>query len=267
MIFRQPELINLNAQSLLEVGVIMYISKRRFLKNLSVLTIGQAFIPFSQANTSFQPERKEGNEAHRYAMLVDLRRCIGCQSCTVSCSVENQTPLGEFRTTVRQYEVTNEQNITNNVLLPRLCNHCDNPPCVQVCPVQATYQRKDGIVVIDNKRCIGCAYCVQACPYDARFINSETKTADKCTFCTHRLEAGLLPACVESCVGGARIIGDLRDPTSTISKMVDEFKDDLKVLKPDHGTIPHVFYLGLDDAFVNEVNGQPMLWQDKEKAE
>ncbi|ACA31115.1 tetrathionate reductase subunit TtrB [Histophilus somni] len=245
----------------------MYISKRRFLKNLSVLTIGQAFIPFSQANTSFQPERKEGNEAHRYAMLVDLRRCIGCQSCTVSCSVENQTPLGEFRTTVRQYEVTNEQNITNNVLLPRLCNHCDNPPCVQVCPVQATYQRKDGIVVIDNKRCIGCAYCVQACPYDARFINSETKTADKCTFCTHRLEAGLLPACVESCVGGARIIGDLRDPTSTISKMVDEFKDDLKVLKPDHGTIPHVFYLGLDDAFVNEVNGQPMLWQDKEKAE
>ncbi|QEH08865.1 tetrathionate reductase subunit TtrB [Histophilus somni] len=245
----------------------MYISKRRFLKNLSVLTIGQAFIPFSQANTSFQPERKEGNEAHRYAMLVDLRRCIGCQSCTVSCSVENQTPLGEFRTTVRQYEVTNEQNITNNVLLPRLCNHCDNPPCVPVCPVQATYQRKDGIVVIDNKRCIGCAYCVQACPYDARFINSETKTADKCTFCTHRLEAGLLPACVESCVGGARIIGDLRDPTSTISKMVDEFKDDLKVLKPDHGTIPHVFYLGLDDAFVNEVNGQPMLWQDKEKAE
>ncbi|ARU64867.1 tetrathionate reductase subunit B [Histophilus somni] len=245
----------------------MYISKRRFLKNLSVLTIGQAFIPFSQANTSFQPERKEGNEAHRYAMLVDLRRCIGCQSCTVSCSVENQTPLGEFRTTVRQYEVTNEQNITNNVLLPRLCNHCDNPPCVPVCPVQATYQRKDGIVVIDNKRCIGCAYCVQACPYDARFINSETKTADKCTFCTHRLEAGLLPACVESCVGGARIIGDLRDPTSTISKMVDEFKDDLKVLKPDDGTIPHVFYLGLDDAFVNEVNGQPMLWQDKEKAE
>ncbi len=245
----------------------MYISKRRFLKNLSVLTIGQAFIPFSQANTSFQPERKEGNEAHRYAMLVDLRRCIGCQSCTVSCSVENQTPLGEFRTTVRQYEVINEQNITNNVLLPRLCNHCDNPPCVPVCPVQATYQRKDGIVVIDNKRCIGCAYCVQACPYDARFINSETKTADKCTFCTHRLEAGLLPACVESCVGGARIIGDLRDPTSTIRKMVDEFKDDLKVLKPDHGTIPHVFYLGLDDAFVNEVNGQPMLWQDKEKAE
>lgn len=245
----------------------MQISKRSFLKNLSALTVGQAFIPLSQAETDFQPARKDGDESKRYAMLVDLRRCIGCQSCTVSCSVENQTPIGEFRTTVRQYEVTNEQNITNNVLLPRLCNHCDNPPCVPVCPVQATYQRKDGIVVIDNERCIGCAYCVQACPYDARFINSETKTADKCTFCTHRLEAGLLPACVESCVGGARIIGDLRDPNSTISKMFDEFELDLKVLKPNDGTMPHVFYLGLDDAFMNEVNGQPMLWQGKEKAE
>ena len=86
------------------------------------------------------------------------------------------------------------------VMLPRLCNHCDNPPCVPVCPVQATFQREDGIVLVDNERCVGCAYCVQACPYDARFINHETQTADKCTFCEHRLEVGLLPACVESCV-------------------------------------------------------------------
>src|SRR3546814_4406200 len=95
--------------------------------------------------------------------------------------------------------------------LPRLCNHCDTPPCVPVCPVQATFQREDGIVLVDNERCVGCGYCVQACPYDARFVNHETKTADKCTFCEHRLEAGLLPACVESCVGGARVIGDLND--------------------------------------------------------
>lgn len=242
----------------------MQISKRSFLKNLSTLTVGQAFIPFSQAEYRFQPDRRESDAARRYGMLVDLRRCIGCQSCTVSCSVENQTPIGEFRTTVRQYEVTDEQNIANNVLLPRLCNHCDNPPCVPVCPVQATYQRKDGIVVIDNERCIGCAYCVQACPYDARFINEETKTADKCTFCAHRLEVGLLPACVESCVGGARIIGDMRDPESTISKMLLEFKDQLKVLKPSEGTAPHVFYLGLDEAFVEQVEGQPMLWQSRE---
>ncbi|WP_101774868.1 tetrathionate reductase subunit TtrB [Pasteurella oralis] len=242
----------------------MEMSKRVFLKNLSVLSVGQAFIPFSQAESQFQPARREGNDAHRYAMLVDLRRCIGCQSCTVSCGIENATPIGEFRTTVRQYEVVDENQVVNNVLLPRLCNHCDNPPCVPVCPVQATYQRKDGIVVINNERCIGCAYCVQACPYDARFINEETKTADKCTFCTHRLEVGLLPACVESCVGGARVIGDLNDPNSMISKMVVEHKSELKVLKPDSGTIPHVFYLGLDDAFVHQVQGQPMLWQGKE---
>ncbi|MDP9501101.1 tetrathionate reductase subunit TtrB [Bisgaard Taxon 45] len=243
----------------------MKMSKRIFLKNLSLLSVGQAFIPFTQADTAFQPARREGSEAHRYAMLVDLRRCIGCQSCTISCGIENATPLGEFRTTVRQYEVSDEKQVINNVLLPRLCNHCDNPPCVPVCPVQATYQRQDGIVVIDNERCIGCAYCVQACPYDARFINEETKTADKCTFCTHRLEVGLLPACVESCVGGARIIGDLRDPNSTISQMVAAFKTQLKVLKPDSGTIPHVFYLGLDEAFVNQVQGQAMLWQGMEE--
>ena len=101
---------------------------------------------------------------------------------------------------------------------------------------------------------------MQACPYDARFINEETKTADKCTFCTHRLEAGLLPACVESCVGGARVIGDLNDPKSQISQLYQAHKDDLKVLKPEAGTVPRVFYVGLDDAFVSKIDGQPMLW-------
>lgn len=241
----------------------MEMSKRSFLKNLSILAVGQAFVPASQA-TSFQPPRREGSEKHRYAMLIDLRRCIGCQSCTVSCNIENATPIGQFRTTVRQYEVTDNQYVVNNVLLPRLCNHCDNPPCVPVCPVQATFQRKDGIVVINNEQCIGCAYCVQACPYDARFINEETKTADKCTFCAHRLDVGLLPACVESCVGGARIIGDLHDPKSTISQMMAKHKSELKVLKPEAGTNPYVFYLGLDSIFEDHIKGQPMLWQDEE---
>lgn len=150
------------------------------------------------------------------------------------------------------------------MLLPRLCNHCDSPPCVPVCPVQATFQREDGIVVVDNTRCVGCAYCVQACPYDARFINHETQTADKCTFCVHRLEAGLLPACVESCVGGARIIGDIKDPHSRIAQMLHQHHDDIRVLKPENGTAPHVFYLGLDAAFVSPLMGraQPALWQE-----
>lgn len=154
-------------------------------------------------------------------MLIDLRQCIGCQACTVSCHIENAAPLGSFRTTVSQYAVEHQE--TGEVatfMLPRLCNHCENPPCVPVCPVEATFQRQDGIVVVDSDRCVGCAYCVNACPYDARFINERTQTADKCTFCTHRLEAGLLPACVESCVGGARIIGDMRDPVSQISRLI-----------------------------------------------
>lgn len=145
-------------------------------------------------------------------------------------------------------------------MLPRLCNHCENPPCVPVCPVQATFQREDGIVVVDNDRCVGCAYCVQACPYNARFINEETNTADKCTFCEHRLDDGLLPACVESCVGGARVIGDIKDPESQISKTIIERGDELRVLKPEDGTVPMVYYIGLDEAFQDEIKGQPTLW-------
>lgn len=244
----------------------MDISKRIFLRQLGVTAAASAAtLPLAQAKLSFGPTRREGSATHRYAMLIDLRRCIGCQSCTVSCAIENQTPQGEFRTTVNQYQVRRENSdVVTNVLLPRLCNHCDNPPCVPVCPVQATFQREDGIVVIDNQRCVGCAYCVQACPYDARFINHETQTADKCTFCVHRLEAGLLPACVESCVGGARIIGDLHNPQNRLRQLLDEHKDAIRVLKPDNNTSPQVFYLGLDEAFVNPLMGrsQPALWQE-----
>lgn len=244
----------------------MDISKRIFLTQLGVTAAaGAATLPLAQAKLSFSPTRREGSADHRYAMLIDLRRCIGCQSCTVSCAIENQTPQGEFRTTVNQYQVRREKSdVVTNVLLPRLCNHCDNPPCVPVCPVQATFQREDGIVVIDNQRCVGCAYCVQACPYDARFINHETQTADKCTLCVHRLEAGLLPACVESCVGGARIIGDLHNPQSRLRQLLDEHKDAIRVLKPDDNTSPQVFYLGLDEAFVSPLMGrsQPALWQE-----
>lgn len=245
----------------------MDISKRHFLQKLGVVTAGASLLPLAEAEISFSPKRHGGSDKHRYAMLIDLRRCIGCQACTVSCTIENQTPEGAFRTTVNQYQIElADSEMVTNVLLPRLCNHCDIPPCVPVCPVQATWQRKDGIVVIDNTRCVGCAYCVQACPYDARFINHETQTADKCTFCAHRLAVGLLPACVESCVGGARIIGDLNDPRSTLSTMLASHREEIKVLKPENNTHPHVFYLGLDEAFVSPLQGraQPALWQELE---
>ncbi|WP_019170076.1 sulfate reduction electron transfer complex DsrMKJOP subunit DsrO [Pseudaminobacter salicylatoxidans] len=233
-------------------------ARRNFLKGILALgsTATVADSTAAQAAINEQPPRRAGMENKRFAMLVDLRKCIGCQACTVSCSLENMPPIGQFRTTVHQYEVTGPDNQPEMLMLPRLCNHCDNPPCVPVCPVQATFQREDGIVLVDNERCVGCGYCVQACPYDARFINHDTQTADKCTFCEHRLEAGLLPACVESCVGGARVIGDINDPGSEISTLLAEHHDEIKVLKPDMATAPHVFYIGLPDEFVDHVDGQ-----------
>lgn len=238
--------------------------RRSLLGQLARLSAGAAMVPLSSvasAGINDQPPRREGDPEKRYGMLIDLRQCIGCQACTVSCHIENDAPLGNFRTVVSQFEV--EKEGTGEVatfMLPRLCNHCDNPPCVPVCPVQATYQRQDGIVVVDSDRCVGCAYCVNACPYDARFINEKTQTADKCNFCAHRLEAGLLPACVESCVGGARVIGDMRDPDSQISRMMKEHRDELMVLQPEKGTSPQVFYLGMDERFTQRPEAAPGIW-------
>lgn len=241
-------------------------SKRQFINQVASLSVGAVLVPLttiSEAGINDQPPRRKGQTGKRWGMVMDLRKCIGCQACTVACSIENQSPVGQFRTRVDQYEIQDSDNPANiaSVMLPRICNHCDSPPCIPVCPVQATYQQTDGIVVIDNERCVGCGYCVQACPYDARFINHETNTADKCTFCTHRLEAGLLPACVESCVGGARIFGDLLDPDSQVSRLIKQHQQDIKVLKPKSGTRPQVFYIGLDNAFKNRVKGQSAIWQ------
>ncbi len=232
----------------------MHTTKRDFLKGVGALTLGASLVPLSAYALELP---KDGTK--RWAMIVDLRRCIGCQSCTVSCTMENASPLGKFRTTVNQYEVRDSEGAVNNLLLPRLCNHCANPPCVPVCPVKATYRSAEGIVEIDKTTCIACSLCVKACPYEARFINPETRTADKCTFCSHRLEAGLLPACVESCVGGARIIGDLANPKSEIRQLFDANKDKLLVLKPEAGTEPQVFYLGLEKRFQSSVKGERVL--------
>lgn len=233
-------------------------SRRDFLKNIGVATASLTLASCNVINE--QPERREGDSTKRWGMLIDLRQCIGCQSCTVSCNIENATPIGNFRTTVDQYEFTSEDGSPNRVMLPRLCNHCDAPPCVPVCPVQATFQRKDGIVVVDNKRCVACAYCVQACPYNARFINKETHTADKCTFCAHRLEDGLLPACVESCVGGARIMGDLNDPKSYISQMIEKHKGELRVLREESKTKPRIYYIGMSKEFEDRIKGQVSIY-------
>lgn len=232
-------------------------SRRAFLRGLPAISAGAALAPM--------PAMAAGGRAQQWAMLVDVRKCIGCQACTVSCIQENAVPEGSFRTVVSTYSVKLEGSAqpAGTYVLPRLCNHCDNPPCIPVCPVSATFKRADGIVAVDADRCVGCGYCVQACPYDARFINHDTNKADKCTFCAHRIDAGLLPACVETCVGGARIFGDINDAEGELARRLKEAGPSLKVLKPELETSPRVFYIGLDDRFSGKVEGQGTLWKPR----
>ncbi|AHF07730.1 sulfate reduction electron transfer complex DsrMKJOP subunit DsrO [Desulfitobacterium metallireducens] len=185
----------------------------------------------------------EAEKKIRYAMVVDLRKCVGCNACTVSCKIENQVPEGNYRTWVKEIEKGTYPEVTR-YRLPRLCNHCDNAPCLAACPVKATYRADDGTILIDYDHCIGCKYCMAACPYDARFVNPVRKTAEKCTFCYHRVQAGLLPACVTTCVGGARVFGDLNDAESLVAKLVAN--NPVQVLKPEMNTEPMVYYIGAE---------------------
>jgi tetrathionate reductase subunit B len=238
-------------------------SRRGFLAAFGRVTAGApAALMVAAGSAAAATTAPAGNSSarpHHWAMVVDVAKCIGCQACTVSCIMENRVPEDSFRTFVTTWEVAEGDHV-GTAMLPRLCNHCDEPPCVPVCPVAATYKATDGQVLVDADACVGCGYCVQACPYDARFINKETRTADKCTFCAHRVEAGLLPACVETCVGGARIFGDLADPESTVSKLMKARGAEARVLKPEEKTKPNVFYLGLDARFAGRVDAVPTLW-------
>jgi len=197
----------------------------------------------------------EPQRAKHYGMVIDTRRCIGCHSCSVACKAEFDVPLGKTRSWVEYTEKGTYPNVARH-FLPRLCNHCSNPPCVYVCPTGATYKRpQDGIVVVNTGNCIGCKYCVQACPYDARFLNPVTGFADKCDFCIHRVSNGLEPSCVVSCVGGARIFGDINDPDSEVARVMA--KNPVTVLRPGMGTEPNVYYIGADhsDEKANDQGG------------
>jgi len=201
----------------------------------------------------------DGFEGKRWAMLIDLRKCVGCQACTAACKFENNIPEGSFRTWVPDVEIGTYPE-TRRAFLPRLCNHCERPSCIEVCPADATWQRRDGIVEIDYDKCWGCGSCVNACPYDARFINPVTKTADKCTFCSQRVDQGLLPACVETCIGGARQFGNLNDPDDPVTRQIKS--EPVQVLKPDTGNQPRVFYIDLPDQLQNNLPGRPTLWSE-----
>jgi len=208
----------------------------------------------------------------RWAMVADLRRCVGCQTCTASCKVTNATPVGVQWRRVLDQEIGEYPDV-KRAFIPVGCQHCDDPPCVQSCPTTATRKRADGIVTMDYDLCIGCAYCAVSCPYQARYrtlrasfaygepIDSEAMThraerlavATKCTFCVERIDDGLAqglkpgvdpeatPACVNACIAKAMTFGDLDDPASNVSKLLAENRHFR--MHEELGTGPGFFYL------------------------
>lgn len=216
---------------------------------------------------------KKPAEKRKWGMAIDLRKCVGCNACTVACISENALPPGVVYRPVIKEEIGTYPNVSK-LNRPKPCMHCENPPCTEVCPVGATFKRVDGIVVVDYEACIGCRYCMTACPYEHRMFDFGEHYTDglpseaaydkrpsfeydkiwtrqdeespignvrKCTFCTHRLDQGLLPQCVTTCIGGANYFGDLNDPDSVIAKVVGRFN--VSVFKEEFGTRPKVYYI------------------------
>lgn len=197
----------------------------------------------------------------KHGMVIDLKKCIGCMGCTVACKVENVTRPGIFWNVVKDLEFGKYPTVTR-IFLPVQCMQCENAPCIEVCPTRASYRRDDGIVMIDPDKCSGCGYCIEACPYGARYLNDKAggyygKTltpneelgyrkhklgiVEKCTFCVHLLEQGKEPICVRTCVGKARYFGNLDDPNSEVSHLI-RTRGGFH-LQEDLGTKPSVYYL------------------------
>jgi Fe-S-cluster-containing dehydrogenase component len=215
---------------------------------------------------------------HKWLMLIDIDRCIGCGLCVEACKTENNVPRtpSYFRTWIERYVIKKPEpgsgetrgavlvdspnggmdgfeptsvppeQVQKSFFVPKLCNLCEHSPCAQVCPVGATFDTPDGAVLVDPNYCIGCGFCIQACPYACRFFNPLTKCADKCTLCYHRITRGLRPACVEICPSQARIFGDLKNPAE--DDPIERFFQTHKTaaLKSHLGTDPRVLYAGLD---------------------
>jgi len=219
----------------------------------------------SAADSSAQNSILQQWAGKEWNFVVDTAKCIGCASCVKACKKENNLPLDQevYRTWVERYLVdTNEEvridsprggldfqqkvlQVNKQFFVPKLCNQCKHAPCIQVCPVGATYRTGDGVVLVDRERCVGCSYCIQACPYSARFLHPVLKVADKCNWCYPRISKGLLPACVQVCPTGARKFGNIKDPASEIVAL--KKKSRLRVVKQDMGTGPTVFYIDLDE--------------------
>ncbi len=254
------------------------ITRNEFLKNVgkSTLLIAAGATGYSLWNNAAKglTTKKELLERKRtgrpkFSMAIDIEKCIGCGLCVEACSKENNVPAGHYRTWIERYVVKKDGTVLidspdggingfpNNILdedidraffVPKLCNHCEHSPCTQVCPVGATFMNDDGVVLVDYDYCIGCRYCIQACPYGSRFWNPGLKTADKCTLCYHRITKGKLPACVEVCPTNARIFGDANDPESPVSKFTRE--NQMMTLKPHLQTGAKISYKGLSQEVI-----------------
>jgi tetrathionate reductase subunit B len=247
--------------------------RRTFVKRM-LWALGSLFVPslvtaseaLKKAPVWILANGHNPNE-HYWGMGIDVNKCIGCGRCVDACKSENNVPREPFffRTWVERYRVmadgevhvdspngainsfendSDESDLLRSFFVPKLCNHCDNPPCVQVCPVGATFKSPDGVVLVDSEYCIGCRYCIQACPYGARFLHPETRTAEKCTFCYHRISNGLLPACVEVCPTQARVFGEVKKKSSPLQRFLRMNK--IGILKPSLNTEPKVYYANLD---------------------
>jgi Fe-S-cluster-containing dehydrogenase component/formate-dependent nitrite reductase membrane component NrfD len=198
-----------------------------------------------------------------YGFIIDNRKCIGCHACSTACKAENEVPLGVHRTWVKYVETGAYPDVRRHFQVTR-CNHCANPPCVRICPVTAMYQRADGIVEFDSALCIGCKACLQACPYDAIYIDPDSHTAAKCHYCAHRTDIGLEPACVVVCPEHAIIAGDIDDPTSEISHLLAT--TNVTVRKPEQGTAPKLFYIEGNEIALHPTatprTPETFLWSD-----
>jgi tetrathionate reductase subunit B len=239
----------------------MDITRRRLLYLLPAAAMAWDFI--EAGNPEAAPNYNHSE--HWWGMLLDITKCIGCGSCVRACQNENGVPDGYFRTWVERYHVEEWDDLSpdvdspdggkngyppskhtggKNFFVPKLCNHCVDSPCTQVCPVGATFDSPEGAVLVDPKYCLGCRYCVQACPYGCRFINPKTNTAEKCTLCYHRITKGLTTACCENCPTGTRQLADLKNPNDPIHEFLRTHP--VQVLKPHLATGSKTFYYGLD---------------------
>ena len=198
-----------------------------------------------------------------YGFVIDNRKCIGCHACTVACKSEHEVPIGVNRTHVKYIETGEYPNNSREFSVHR-CNHCEDSPCTTICPTIALFTREDGIVDFDDERCIGCKSCMQACPYDALYIDPNKGTAAKCNYCAHRIEESYEPACVIVCPTEAIISGDLDEENSSISNYILE--NNVSVRKPESGAKPNLFYIDASPEMLDPLateRTQSYMWSEQ----